>query len=73
MARSPYAERSRAEMSTTTEPEYAGEEGPPFPFSVPDLTALFANGYEIVADYVPDVAFRGREGRERLRVLRRDR
>ncbi|RFC42519.1 MAG: hypothetical protein DUW69_002393, partial [Verrucomicrobia bacterium] len=27
--------------------------------------------YEIVADYVPDVAFKGREGRERLRVLRR--
>jgi SAM-dependent methyltransferase len=48
-----------------------GEEGPPFPLSVPDLTALFADGYEIVADYVPDVAFRGREGRERMRVLRR--
>ncbi len=48
-----------------------GEEGPPFPFRVPDLTALFADGYEIVADYVPDVAFQGREGRERMRVLRR--
>jgi hypothetical protein len=48
-----------------------GEEGPPFPFSVPDLTALFADGYEVVDDYVPDVAFAGREGRERLRVLRR--
>jgi SAM-dependent methyltransferase len=48
-----------------------GEEGPPFPFSVPDLTALFADGYEIVDDYVPDVAFPGREGRERMRVLRR--
>jgi len=48
-----------------------GEEGPPFAFSVPDLTALFADGYEIVDDYVPDVAFSGREGRERVRVLRR--
>ena len=48
-----------------------GDEGPPFPFSVPDLTALFADGYELVADYVPDVAFKGREGRERMRVLRR--
>ena len=48
-----------------------GDEGPPFPFSVPDLTTLFADGYEIVADYVPDVAFSGREGRERVRVLRR--
>ncbi|MBC8126963.1 MAG: methyltransferase domain-containing protein [Gloeobacteraceae cyanobacterium ES-bin-144] len=48
-----------------------GHEGPPYPFSVPALTALFADGYEIVADYVPEVAFEGREGRERLRVLRR--
>jgi hypothetical protein len=48
-----------------------GEEGPPYPFSVADLTALFAEGYEIVEDYVPDVAFAGREGRERVRVLRR--
>ncbi len=36
-----------------------------------DLTTLFAEGYEIVEDYVPDVAFPGREGRERMRVLRR--
>ncbi len=35
------------------------------------LTALFAEGYEILEDYVPDVAFPGREGRERVRVLRR--
>jgi hypothetical protein len=48
-----------------------GEEGPPYPLDVADLTALFAQGYEILDDYVPDVAFSGREGRERLRVLRR--
>lgn len=48
-----------------------GHAGPPFPFSVPDLTALFTDGYEIVDDCVPNVAFPGREGRERLRVLRR--
>ena len=48
-----------------------GHEGPPYPLNVPDLTALFADGYEIVDDYVPDVAFDGREGRERVRVLRR--
>jgi SAM-dependent methyltransferase len=48
-----------------------GHEGPPYPFSAPDLTALFADGFEIVDDYVPDVAFDGREGRERLRTLRR--
>ncbi len=48
-----------------------GEEGPPFPFSVIALTALFADGYAIVDDYVPDVSFTGREGRERVRVLQR--
>lgn len=48
-----------------------GNEGPPFPFSVASLTALFAEGYDIVDDYVPDIAFPGREGRERVRVLRR--
>ena len=48
-----------------------GEEGPPFAFSVPDLTALFADGYEIVDDYVPEVGFASRVGRERVRVLRR--
>lgn len=48
-----------------------GEEGPPYPFSVADLTALFAEGYEIVEDYEPTVAFKGREGRERIRMLRR--
>jgi SAM-dependent methyltransferase len=48
-----------------------GEEGPPYPFSLAKLTALFADSYEIVDDYVPDVAFSGREGQERVRVLRR--
>ncbi len=49
-----------------------GDEGPPFPLSVPDLTALFAKGYEVVEDYVPDVTFDTRAGRERVRVLRRN-
>jgi SAM-dependent methyltransferase len=48
-----------------------GEEGPPFGISVDELTALFKDGYEIIDDYVPDVAFPNREKRERLRVLRR--
>lgn len=48
-----------------------GEEGPPFAFPVPELTALFAPGYEIVDDYVPDAAFASRVGQERVRVLRR--
>ncbi len=36
--------------------------GPPYPFSVAELTALFAGAYDIVDDYVPDVAFERREG-----------
>lgn len=48
-----------------------GEKGPPFGISEQELTALFADGYTILDDYVPDVAFPNREGRERLRVLRR--
>lgn len=48
-----------------------GEEGPPFGIELEELTALFADGYEITDDYVPTVAFPNREGRERLRVLRR--
>jgi hypothetical protein len=48
-----------------------GEEGPPYPFSVEALTGLFAEGYQIVEDYVPQVAFSGREGRERVRVLKK--
>jgi hypothetical protein len=48
-----------------------GHEGPPYPFSVEDMTALFSDGYEILADYVPTMAFPGREGRERVRVMRR--
>ncbi len=48
-----------------------GAEGPPFPLPVEALTELFSGGYEILDDYVPDLAFPGREGRERVRVLRR--
>ncbi|HEY5552653.1 MAG TPA: methyltransferase domain-containing protein [Opitutaceae bacterium] len=48
-----------------------GDEGPPYPFPVPELTALFADGYEIVEDYVPEVSFETRVNQERIRVLRR--
>ncbi len=47
-----------------------GETGPPFPLPVSALDALFED-YEISDDYVPDAAFEGREGRERLRVLKK--
>jgi len=48
-----------------------GEEGPPYPFPIDDLAAFFSDAYEVIEDYVPEVAFAGREGRERVRVLRR--
>lgn len=50
------------------DPGYAG---PPHPLPVDELDALFADGFEVVTDYVPDVSFPGREGRERIRVLRK--
>lgn len=49
-----------------------GESGPPFALPVEELDALFAAPrWEIVEDEVPADAFPGREGRERLRVLRK--
>lgn len=48
-----------------------GETGPPFPLPVEELDALFKDGFEVIDDYVPEVAFEGRLGRERVRVLRR--
>lgn len=48
-----------------------GEAGPPFGISSDELTALFADRFEVIESYVPDVAFPGREGREMLRVLRK--
>jgi methyl halide transferase len=50
-----------------------GEEGPPFGISLSELNALFGDDYEVLDDYVPDVAFPTRAGRERLRVFRRRR
>lgn len=47
-----------------------GESGPPFPLPVKELDALFADDFEILADYVPANSFPGRSGRERVRVLR---
>lgn len=49
-----------------------GEAGPPFGISLDDLDLLFhAPVWSIVEDYIPEVAYQGREGRERLRVLRK--
>ena len=49
-----------------------GEPGPPWALPVEELGAMFAEpAWEILEDYVPVPAFPGREGRERLRVLRK--
>ncbi|WP_395743412.1 methyltransferase [Prosthecobacter sp.] len=47
-----------------------GETGPPFGISTEELTALFAERFQIVESQVPAAAYPGREGRECLRVLR---
>ncbi|MEN3943258.1 methyltransferase domain-containing protein [Prosthecobacter sp. SYSU 5D2] len=49
-----------------------GETGPPFGISVPELDGLFPPElWEMVEDDIPDTAYEGRAGRERLRVLRK--
>jgi SAM-dependent methyltransferase len=48
-----------------------GETAPPFPLALDELRQMFDNDFEIVEDYIPTIAFKGREGRERLRILRR--
>lgn len=47
-----------------------GETGPPFGISTDELSALFADRFEIVETQVPTAAYPGREGRECVRVLR---
>ena len=45
--------------------------GPPFATSVGELDGLFAGDFELLEDWVPERSYRGREGRERMRLLRR--
>jgi hypothetical protein len=45
-----------------------GKEGLPFLFGLANLTALFADDFDIADDYVSDMAFHGREGHERVPV-----
>ena len=47
-----------------------GETGPPFGISMDELTALFAERFQVVESRAPNTAYPGREGRECLRVLR---
>ena len=45
--------------------------GPPFPASREELDRLFAGHFDLLEESVPTRAYRGREGRELLRLLRR--
>ena len=45
--------------------------GPPFPTSAEELDGLFTSHFETLEELVPTRAYRGREGRELLRLLRR--
>ena len=47
-----------------------GESGPPFALPVEELDAMFANDFEVLADYIPENSFAGRANRERVRILR---
>lgn len=47
----------------------SSNEGPPFGVERDELLALFSGSFRWVSDFVPDVAFDGREGRELLAIL----
>jgi SAM-dependent methyltransferase len=46
--------------------------GPPFNTSLEELDGLFSPYFALGTDAVPAVAYEGREGRERLRLLRKE-
>jgi len=46
-----------------------GETGPPFGISEAELKALMAPRFQLVESYVPETAYPGREGRERIGVF----
>jgi SAM-dependent methyltransferase len=47
------------------------DEGPPFAVSRAEIVRLFDPHFEVVAEWVPETNFPGREGRERVCVLRK--
>ncbi|MDP0492453.1 MAG: methyltransferase domain-containing protein [Verrucomicrobiota bacterium JB023] len=48
-----------------------GEEGPPYGCTLAELDELFGQSFEILAEWQPEAAYPGREGREWVRILRR--
>ncbi|MGH8046743.1 MAG: methyltransferase domain-containing protein [Chthoniobacterales bacterium] len=47
------------------------DDGPPYGTTREELDGLFGDHFELLEEYVPAVAYPGREGRELVRVLRR--
>jgi SAM-dependent methyltransferase len=47
-------------------------QGPPFGTSIEELDQRFGSQFTVLESYVPDVSYSGREGRELLRVMRRN-
>ncbi len=48
------------------------EQGPPFRSEVAELDRRFGGAFMIVESYVPTVSYSGREGKELIRLLRRE-
>jgi len=48
-----------------------GENGPPFGATPAELDGFFGSRFELVDDWTPARAFKGREGRERMRLYRK--
>jgi hypothetical protein len=47
-------------------------QGPPFKSDIDELDRRFGPSFTLLESYVPDVSYSGREGRELLRLLRRE-
>ncbi|GHC39969.1 methyltransferase domain-containing protein [Roseibacillus persicicus] len=50
-------------------PDHEG--GPPHGCTLEELDGLFGENFELVEEWLPELAYPGREGREMIRVLRR--
>jgi methyl halide transferase len=47
------------------------DDGPPFGVTTAELDAFFSDAFDLVREWPPGSAYPGREGRERMRLLRR--
>ncbi len=52
-------------------PDLEGEEGPPYPVSKQELDDLFGSRFQTVKEWIPSENYPGREGRELMRILKK--